>query len=102
MSAGIPYKVSKAAFQLRAPAPPACTRVSSTSKSTSTGRAVSPTSVLLLVVSPEPLAHGREDLVGEVVQPARGETGIERGGEHRSGNAFVDGGDGGPSSLARV
>ena len=50
----------------------------------------------------EALAHGREDLVGEVVEAPGGEAGVERGGEDGGGNALVDGGDRGPAAFARV
>jgi hypothetical protein len=65
-----PVELSNAAFQLHAPDPPVWTSVSSTSKSTTTGLAVGPNSALFLVVTAEALAHGRENLVGEIVESA--------------------------------
>src|SRR6478609_4469555 len=47
------------------------------------------TSLLLLVVAAEALAHRRQRLAGEVVQTAGGEPRVQRGGEHRGRDAFV-------------
>src|SRR5262245_11539115 len=50
----------------------------------------------LLVVAAELLAHGRQRLVGEQVKLPGGEAGVQRAGEDRRRNAFLDGGDRGP------
>ena len=56
----------------------------------------------LLVVAAELLAHRREHLVAEVVEPARGEALVQRGGEDRRRHALVDRRDRGPAALAGV
>ena len=56
----------------------------------------------LLVVAAELLAHRREDLVAEVVEPARGEALVERRGQDRRRHALVDRRDRGPAALAGV
>ena len=50
----------------------------------------------------ELLAHGRQDLVGEVGLAPRREPRVQRGGQHRRRDALVDGGQRRPATLARV
>ena len=50
----------------------------------------------------EPLAHGREHLLGKGVVLARADAGIERGGEHLGRHRLLDGRLHGPAALAGV
>ncbi len=56
----------------------------------------------LLVVTAELLAHRGEHLVGEVVVSARGETLIQRRGQHRRRHPLIDRRDRGPAALAGI
>src|SRR5579872_3871158 len=55
-----------------------------------------------LDVTPELVAHRREELLAEAVGDARAEARIECGRQHRGGNGFLDGGIDGPAAFARV
>src|ERR1700739_2553746 len=57
---------------------------------------------LLLLVPAELIAHRRQDLVGEVTEPARLKPLVQGCGDDRGGDALVDGGRARPPSLAGV
>src|SRR5689334_19031436 len=56
----------------------------------------------LLVVAAEGVAHGGQQLVGEVGLAARAETFVEGAGQHRGRHRLVDGGLDGPAAFAGV
>src|SRR5262245_48937719 len=58
--------------------------------------------ILLLLVPSELIAHGGEQLVGEVGLAARAEALVEGGGEHVGGNALVDCRLDGPAALPGI
>src|SRR5919106_3509394 len=56
----------------------------------------------LLLLAAELHAHRREHLVGEVVEPARAEAGVEGRAQHGGRHALVDRRDRRPAALAGV
>src|SRR6266540_4613187 len=56
----------------------------------------------LLGVAAELLAHGREHLAGVIGLTPGVEALVERRRQYRSGDADIDGGENGPSPLARI